>query len=109
LDSALVIGVREGNFYRLHDNHVQDLVHNIENLCDLWYRRLGHLHYMEFPILREIVTSIPYFSIEQQGVCKGCALGKNVKATFPSSKIRSRGILNLIHSHVGGLMSVTSL
>jgi hypothetical protein len=42
-------------------------------------------------------------------VCKGCALGKNVKASFPSSETRSKGILDLIHSDVGGPMSVASV
>jgi hypothetical protein len=42
-------------------------------------------------------------------VCKGCALGKNAKASFPSSKNRSKGILDLIHPDVSGSMSVASL
>jgi hypothetical protein len=60
-------------------------------------------------ILREIVTGLLEFSIEQQGVCRGCALGKNSKDSFPSSKSRSKGILDLIHSYVSGSMSVASL
>ena len=42
-------------------------------------------------------------------MCKGYALGKNVKATFPSSETRSKDILDLIHSDVGGLMSIASM
>jgi transposase InsO family protein len=42
-------------------------------------------------------------------VCRGCALGKNVKAAFPSSKSKSKGILDLIHSDVCGPMSVASV
>jgi transposase InsO family protein len=34
---------------------------------------------------------------------------KNAKATFPSRKSRSKGILDLIHSNVHGLMSVASV
>jgi hypothetical protein len=37
---------------------------------------------------------------------KGCALGKNSKDAFPSSESRSKGILDLIHSHVNGPMLV---
>jgi hypothetical protein len=33
--------------------------------------------------------------IEQQDVCRGCALGKFAKASFPSSDSRSAGILDL--------------
>jgi hypothetical protein len=36
------------------------------------------------PILRGIVTGLLEFNIEQQGVCRGCALGKNSKVVFPS-------------------------
>jgi hypothetical protein len=42
-------------------------------------------------------------------VCKGCALGKNIKKAFPSSENRSKGILDLIHSDVCGPMPANSL
>jgi hypothetical protein len=42
-------------------------------------------------------------------VCRGCALGKNVKVDFTSRKSRSKGILDLIHSYVSGTISVESL
>jgi hypothetical protein len=35
-------------------------------------------------------------------MCRGCALSKNAKAAFPSSKSRSKGILDIIHSNVCG-------
>jgi hypothetical protein len=101
-DTTVVIGVREGNLYRLQGKLVQDLVHDNDNLCELWHRRLGHLHYRVLSILREIVTGLPDFSVEQQGMCRGCALGKNAKVAFPSSESRSKGILDLIHSYVSG-------
>jgi hypothetical protein len=37
-------------------------------------------------ILGEIVTGLPEFNIEQYGVCKGCALGKHAKVSFPSNE-----------------------
>jgi hypothetical protein len=54
-------------------------VHNNDNLCELWHKRMGHLHHRALPILREIVTGLPEFSIEQHGVCRGCTLGKHAK------------------------------
>jgi hypothetical protein len=93
----MVIRVREGNVYRLQGNPVQALVHESERLCELWHRRLGHLHYRELLILRGIVIVHPKFSIEQQGVCIGCSLGNNSKDGFLSSERRSKGILYLIH------------
>lgn len=85
------------------------MVHNNENLYELWHKRMGHLHYNAFPSLRKIVTGFPKFSIEKQGVCGGCTLGKYANASFPSSEHRSKEILDLIHSNVCGPMSVASI
>jgi hypothetical protein len=35
---------------------------------------MGHLHHKAFPILREIVTGLPDFSIEQQGYVEDARL-----------------------------------
>jgi hypothetical protein len=95
--------------YRLQGRHAQDLVLDSDNLCELWNKRLGHLHYRELSIPRRIVTCLLEFSIEQQGVCRGCTLDKNSKDTFPSSESRSKGNLDLIHSYVSGMMLVASI
>lgn len=47
--------------------------------------------------------------MDHEGVCKGCALGKNVKKSFPSSESRSKEILDLVHSDVCGPISMKSL
>jgi hypothetical protein len=70
---------------------------------------MGHLHYREKSIMREIITDLLDFSVEKQGMCRRCALGKNVKASFPSGESRSKGIFDLIHSYVSELMSVASV
>jgi hypothetical protein len=57
---------------------------------------MGHLHHKAFPILREIVTGLPEFNIEKNGVCRGCMLGNHVKVYFPSSEHRSKEILDLV-------------
>jgi hypothetical protein len=59
-------------------------------------------------VLRKMVTGIPEFRAKHKGVCKGCALSKNAKDSFPSSDSRSKGILDLVHSDVCGSMSVPS-
>jgi hypothetical protein len=55
------------------------------------------------------VTGLPEFSVEHQGVCKGCALIKYSKTAFPGSDNKSKGILDLIHSDVCGTMFAVSL
>jgi hypothetical protein len=57
---------------------------------------MGHLHHRALSILREIVIGLPEFNVEQHGVCKGCMLGKHAKVAFPSSKHRSKEILDLV-------------
>jgi hypothetical protein len=83
------------------------LIHNTNNndLCELWHRRMVHLHHGAMRTLREIVTGVPEFNIEHQEVCKGCALGKHTKIVFPSSDSRVAGIIDLIHSDVCGHIS----
>jgi hypothetical protein len=105
-----VIGIRQGKLYRLMFQPAQALIHSSSSdLCELWHRRMAHLHHGDFNVLKEIVTGLPEFSVEHQGVCKGCALGKYSKTAFPGSDNRSKGILDLIHSDVCGSMSVVSL
>jgi hypothetical protein len=74
------IEVRERNLYWIKGKPIQALVHNSESLCKIWHRRMGHLHPIARPILREMVIGLPNSSLEQQWVHKSCALGKNVKA-----------------------------
>jgi len=109
IDSAGVIGVREGGLYKLTGKLLQALVHDSTNLSELWHRRFAHLHYRALPALPKMVTGILKLQVEHDGVCRGCALGKNVKGTFPGSDIRSKGILDLIHSDVCGSMTVESM
>ena len=52
---------------------------------------------------------LPKFNIEQQGVWRGCALGKHAKASFLSSEDGPKGILDLVHLDVCGPMSVVSI
>jgi transposase InsO family protein len=56
-----------------------------------------------------MVTGLPKIQIHHKGVCKGCALGKNIKGSFSSNGNRSKEILNLIHSYVCGPMTIASL
>jgi hypothetical protein len=109
INSSKVIGVRENNLYKLTIKPAQDLSHDTIILSELWHRGLAHLHYRALLALRKMVTGLPEIQIHHEGVCKGCALGKNVKGSFPSSDNRSKEILDLIHSYVCGPMTVASL
>jgi hypothetical protein len=56
-----------------------------------------------------MVEGIPELKSTHEGICKGCALGKNIKKPFPSSNNRSKEILDLIHLDVCGPIPVRSL
>jgi hypothetical protein len=56
-----------------------------------------------------MVTSMPEFSYDHDGVCKGCALGRHAKKSFSNSSSRSKGILDLIHSDICGPMTSPSM
>jgi hypothetical protein len=112
IDSGQVIGVREGDLYRLLFQPLLALVASSDSsgqLCELWHRRMAHLHHGALGGLREVVTRVQQISIEHQDVCRGCALGKFSKASFPSSDSRSARILDLVHTDVCGPMSRKSL
>jgi hypothetical protein len=82
--------------YRLQGEPIRALVHNSDNLCELWHKKMGHLHHRALPIQREIVIGLLEFKVEQHSVCRGCTLGKHAKVAFPRSKHRSKKILDLV-------------
>ena len=109
IDDAIVIGVKEGGLYKLKGRSDQALVHSTINMCELWHRRFAHLHYRALPIVSKIVTGLSKFQVNHEGICRGCAQGKNVKNMFPSSDSKAKGILDIVHSDVCGPMTTTSL
>jgi hypothetical protein len=67
-----------------------------------------NLHHNALPILREKVTGLSEFNIDQDDVCRGCTLGKHANVSFPSNKHRFKGSLDLVHLDVFGLIPVAS-
>ena len=87
----------------------QALFHSTIDPCELWHQRFVHLHYRALPLVSKAVLGILELQEKHEGVCKGCAQGKNVKKPFPSSDNEAKGILDIIDSDVCGLMTATSL
>jgi hypothetical protein len=112
LASGQVIGVRDGKLFSFLFEPLHALAVSSgsnRQTCELWHRRMAHLHHGALGELREVVTGVPQISTEHQDVCKGCALGKFTKASFPSCDTRSVGILDLVHTDVCGPMTRKSL
>jgi hypothetical protein len=85
IEDAVVIGIEEGGLYKLKGHSDVALTHSIESPCELWYRRLAHINYKSLPYVSKIVTGLPELKVDREGVCKGCAQGKNIKNHFPKS------------------------
>ena len=108
ITSAKVIGTRYERLYKFLFQPARALIHSTSSssdLCEIWHKRMAHLHHGDLRVLRELVMGVPYFSSEHHELCKGCTLGKYTKTVFQSSDSRATGILDLIHSDVCGLMS----
>ena len=104
IDDDRVVGIRDGRLYRPVSQPDQALVHDEINPSELWHRRYGHLHYRTSPKLSQIVSGVPELQINNGGVCKGCALGKNINKPFSNSDNKSKEVLDLVHFVVCGLM-----
>lgn len=70
---------------------------------------MGHLHHGALRTLQKTVTGVPELSTKRDNVCKGCVLGKYAKAAYQRSNNRAKGVLDLIHSDICGLMSTRAL
>ena len=75
----------------------------------MWHKRISHINYKALPHVKKVVTGLPDLKINPEGICKGCAKGKNIKNPFPKSETKTKGMLKLIHSDVCDPMSSTSL
>jgi hypothetical protein len=109
IDDAIIIGIHEDGLYKLKGKADQALIHNTINSCELWHRWFAHIHYKSLPVVSKMVKGLPKIQVFHNGVCKGCAQGKNVKKPFPSSDSKAKGVMDLIHSDVSEPMSATSL
>ena len=85
------------------------MVHDSVDPNELWHRRLAHVHYIELPLASKIVQGLLEIQTKHDGVCKGCAKGKNTKKTFPSRESKEKGILEIIHFDVCSPMSSSSV
>jgi hypothetical protein len=109
MEEAIVIGKAEGGLYKLKGHSEEALTHSIENPCELWHRRLAHINYKALPYVSKVVTRLPEFKVDHEGMCNGCAQGKNIKNHFLKRDNKAEGILELIHSNVCSPMSSTSI
>jgi hypothetical protein len=100
VEDAIVIGTEEGGLYKLKGHSDATLILSTEIPCELWHRRLAHINYKSLPFVSKVVIGLLEYKVDHEGVCKGCAQGKNIKNPFLKSNSKAEGIFDLIHSDV---------
>ena len=109
IKDAVIIGIEEGGLYKLKGHSNVALTHSTEIACELWHIILAQINYKSLPYVSKVITGLPELKVDHEGVCKGCAQGKNIKNPFPKSDNKAKGILELVHSDVCSPMPSTSL
>ena len=58
MDDAVEIGI-EGGLYKLEGHADLALATSTINPCELWHRRISHVHYRALPIVSKVATGLP--------------------------------------------------
>ena len=109
IDDSIINRFEQGGLYKLNGNSVLALTTSTINPCELWHIILSYVKYKSLPIVSNVVTCLPKIHINHEGVCKGYPQEKNTKNPFARSNSKEKGILDIVHSDVCGLMLDTSL
>jgi len=64
-----MIGFRVEGLYQVGGSPLGAMTCNISLQSELWHRRFSHLHYKALPDVSKMVTGMPEFNIDHQGVC----------------------------------------
>jgi hypothetical protein len=97
LKEAIIIGKEENGLYKIKGHLEAVMTHTIKNPCELWNRILAHINYKALPYICKVVTGLPELKVDHEGVCNGCAQGKNIKNPFLKRDNKEEGVLELIH------------
>ena len=68
----------------------QDFVHDLVEPNELWHRRLAHVHYKALPLASKVFEGLPEIQAKHDGVCKGCAKGKNKRRHFQVARAKQK-------------------
>ena len=82
LEDDVVIGEEEEGMNKFKGHPKISIVHETTSSSELWHRRIAHINYKALPHVNKVVTGLPDLKINHEGICKGCAKGKNIKNPF---------------------------
>ena len=99
VNEAIIIENEENGLHKLEGHSEAAMTHVIE---ESWHWRLSHFNYKVLPYICKAVTGLLELKGDHEGVCNGCAQGKNIKNPFLKRDNKAEGVLELIHSDVCG-------
>ena len=85
---AFTLGFRVDSSYQIGGSLLGVMSCDTSLQSELWHRRFAHLRYKALPDVRKMVTRMPKFRLEQEGVCPRCAEGKLKGDHSPQAKAR---------------------
>jgi len=106
---VFTLGFRVDSLYQVGGSPLGAMSCDTSLQSKLWRQRFVHLYYKALLDARKMVTGMPEFKVEHEGVYQGCAEGKHTRGPFPSSDSKITDVLQLVHSDLSGILPVTSL
>ena len=70
---SFTLGFRVDTLYRVGGSSLRAMTCNTTLQSELWHWRFSHLHYKALPEARKMVTGMPDFKVDHEGVCQGYA------------------------------------
>eukprot|EP00253_Pinus_taeda_P026306 PITA_26306 len=106
---AFTLALRVEGLWQVEGSPLGALTCDVSLQSELWHQRFTHLHYKALPGVSKMVTGMPDFNMNHEGVCQRCAAGKLTRELFPSSESQTTDILQFVHSDLSGMLLLTSL
>eukprot|EP00253_Pinus_taeda_P010706 PITA_10706 len=93
LRDAFTLGFRVEGLYQVGGSLLEAMTCDPSLQSKLWHRRFAHLHFKALPDVRKMVTCMPEFNLNHEGVYQGCEAVKHTRGPFPSSETQTTDIL----------------
>lgn len=100
----------KGNIFHLNADEKRCLISEIDESW-LWHRRMYHVNFdcMVRISSTQVVRDLPKIVKPTNLVCKECQMGKKTRTSFKSKLYSSNGLLDLVHTDLGGPTRVRSM
>eukprot|EP00253_Pinus_taeda_P017499 PITA_17499 len=69
IKDVTTLGFRVDSLYQVRGSPLGIMSCDTSLQSELWHRRFAHLHYKALPDVRKMVTGMPEFKLEHEGVC----------------------------------------